>query len=235
MDYTYTNLQKKVDMYSKGAISKNDLCIWSKKAYYDFLLEGFFYIEKIYAYPFVKKISTINVIPDDKNDVFPCSDHDLDRAVNVIKGTDNLFFTFRLSIPWKHNKMQKYKNKYNEYAELREKLSEIIGEKLQDDLKINIQLKALNNINIITVLDILEFKILNILRELTDEEQGIIYCGHINDLYYNKENQYGTNNLINILIKYIDCFIGMNGTIIEISYYKGKPHINAYPDNYSNS
>lgn len=234
MDYTYSNLQKKIDMYSKGVISKNELCIWSKEAYYDFLLEGFFYIEKIYAYPFVKKFSTINVIPDDKNDVFPCSDHDLDRAVNIIKGTDNLLFTFRLSIPWKHNKMQEFKNKYNKYSELREKLSEIIGEKLQDDLKINMELKALNNINIITVLDILEFKILNILRELTDEEQETIYCGHINDLYYNKENQYGTNNLIDILIKYIDCFMGMNGTIIEASYYKGKPNINVYPDNYNN-
>lgn len=234
MGYAYIDLKKRVDMYSKGAISKNDLCIWAQKAYCDFLLDGFFFIEKIYTYPFVKKFSTLCETPDDKNDVFPCSDYDLNRALNIIKGEDNFLFTFRLSIPWKHNKMQKYKNKYNDYAELRKKLSKLVSENFQNDLRVNMQLGVIRNINIITVIDILEFKIINILRELTDEEQGVIYCRHINDLYYNNENQYGTNNLIDKLIKYIDCFMGISGIIIEIMYYEGKPNINVYPDNYSN-
>ena len=176
MDHSYVDLKKIIYDHSSGILSESELCLWSKEAYYCFLSDNFLDIEKIYTYPFIKSLSALNTLPDDTADDFPCSDHQLEKIIDIISGKKNYFYSYRLNIPWFHKQMDRYRHKYKEY------------EKIRDD-------------------------ILNLPN--STKEIGL---------------PLSSDDLVNMLVKYIDCFLGKRGIIVDISYYNGKPHINIYPD-----
>lgn len=220
MDHSYVGLKKIIYDHSSGILSENELCLWSKEAYYHFLFDSFLDIEKIYTYPFIKSLSALNTLPDDMADDFPCSDHQLEKIIDIISGKKNYFYSYRLNIPWFHKQMDRYRHKYKEYEKIRD---DILN--LPDSTK-EVGLPLRDQLNIATVIDLLEFKITNILCDLNDERNS----GKLVQMFGNNEDQHGSNDLVNMLVKYIDCFLGKRGIIVDISYYNGKPHINIYPD-----
>lgn len=217
----YKELEKAVDDYTGGFLSKNELCKWSGKTYYEFLTTQFLNIEWIYMYPFIRRFSEICLSADEKNDAFPCSDSEMNDLINVIKGNNDLLFTFRLTIPWQLRQMDKFKEIYYEYEIIKKEPEKLLNEQNSAAHRI---LTKHNDAD--TVIDLIEFKIANILSEMMNEEQHTCLI----DLFYNSKNQYGTKRLIDLLVKYVDCILGEKGIIIEMSYRHGKPDINIYPD-----
>lgn len=226
MNYTYIDLKKKIYDYSLGILSKNELCLWSKKAYYYFLSNSFLDIEKICTYPFIRSLSTLNTVPNDIADDFPCSNSEFEKIIDVINGDKNYFCSYRLYIPWIHKQMSCYRHKYKEYEIIKNDILTLLNSTNDISLKFGLLLKNSNQLNILTIIDLLEFKITNILRELGDERAS----GKLIEMFGNNENRYGSNDLVDMLVKYIDCFLGKRGIIVDISYYNGKPYINIYPD-----
>lgn len=222
MNLTYPEFEKVVDDYTKGLLSKKALCKWSEKTYYDFLTTQFLNIEWMYMYPFVMRFSTICTMNDERNDVFSCTDSEINKLINIIKGNKDLLFTLRITIPWEHRQMEKYKKIYYDYEIIKRNIPKYLSEQNITSLVGCDLLERCNNSS--TIIDLLEWKISNILYRIMNEHMCLI------DLFNNSKNQYGTINLIDILIKYIDCILGKRGIIVEISYYQGNPSINLYPD-----
>lgn len=203
MNLTYLDLKKIVDDYNEGLMSKTELCAWSKKTYYDFLTAQFLNIEWIYMYPFVMRFSTICTMNDEKSDVFSCTDFEINKLINIIKGNINSLFTLRFTIPWEHKQMEKYKKLYYDYEIIKTEILKDLSEQNVTCLEGYGLFKRYNDIS--TIIDLI-------------------------DLFYNGKNQYGTKKIIDILMRYIDCILGNRGIIVEISYYQGNPSINLYPD-----
>ena len=224
MNLTYLDLKKIVDDYNEGLMSKTELCTWSKKTYYDFLTAQFLNIEWIYMYPFVMRFSTICTMNDEKSDVFSCTDFEINKLINIIKGNINSLFTLRFTIPWEHKQMEKYKKLYYDYEIIKIKILKDLSEQNVTCLEGYGLFKRYNDIS--TIIDLIELKISNILYNVMDEGQHTCLI----DLFYNSKNQYGTKKIIDILMRYIDCILGNRGIIVEISYYQGNPSINLYPD-----
>ena len=128
MNLTYLDLKKIVDDYNEGLMSKTELCAWSKKTYYDFLTAQFLNIEWIYMYPFVMRFSTICTMNDEKSDVFSCTDFEINKLINIIKGNINSLFTLRFTIPWEHKQMEKYKKLYYDYEIIKIKILKDLSE-----------------------------------------------------------------------------------------------------------
>lgn len=220
MNHAYVDLKKNIYDYSSGILSENELCLWSKEAYYHFLSDSFLDIEKIYTYPFIRSLSALNTPLDDMADDFPCSDHQLEKNIDIISGKKNYFYSYRLNTPWFHKQMDCYRRKYKEYEKIRD---DILN--LPDSTK-EIGLPLRDQLNIATVIDLLEFKIMNILCDLSDERNS----GKLLEMFGNNENKHDPNDQVDMLVKYIDCFLGKRGIIVDISYYSGKPYLNIYPD-----
>lgn len=222
MDHAYVDLKEKIYDHSSGILSENELCLWAKEAYYHFLSDSFLDIEKIYTYPFIRSLSALNTVPDDMADDFPCSDNEFEKIIDIISGKKNHFYSYRLHIPWFHKQMNCYRQKYKEYEKIRDDILNLPN----STKKVGSPLREQDQLNIATVIDLLEFKITNILHDLNDDRTS----GKLVEMFGNNENQHDPDDLINMLVKYIDCFLGKNGIIVDISYYNGKPYLNIYPD-----
>lgn len=219
MDHTYTDLQKIIHKYSSGELSKEELGIWAEKAYCNFLINNFLTIENIYTYPFIRTLSTLNTVPDDKGDIFPCPNFVFEKLTDIINGKTNYFYSYRLNIPWAHKQMNCYRDKYFEYETIKKDILKLSAEPYEKTLNAD-------GANILTVIDLLEFKIINTVYALSND----MISGSLPEMFGISEHRRRANDLTDMLVKYIDCILGKRGIVVELSYCKGKPYISIYPD-----
>lgn len=211
-------MRDKVKMHLCGKLSSKELRLWSEKAYHEFLIKDFLIVDKIYMYPFISVFSKIDIIPDDENDIFPCSERELESAFNVLSGQESYLYQFRLTIPWELNILNIYKDKFYLYSSLKGKIC-----RLDDEGCEQLSIPLLCSGKSETVLNMLEFRISGMLSRIEDG-------GIIRELYHSNMNSYGSKKLKDIILPHLDCFLGKRGMIVETSYVNGDPSINIYPE-----
>lgn len=182
MPYSYNDLKNRAEMYSSGKLPLEELRLWSKKAYYEFLLNDFLVIDRIYTYPFIRIFSSANSGGED------ISDDEIKRCVNIIGGSEDYFFRYRLTIPQKIKGMNAYESIRHYYRKLHDSLK--LDEPFSEERK-----TAFSGKNIATISDMLEFKIQHMTKDLAENDYSI-------DMYFNKTNNYSSNKLKDIILSY---------------------------------
>lgn len=217
MEYNIKKLRKKLKSYFSGELSKQNLGKWADRAYYDLLKGGYIECKKIIIYPFLKTIATFHIKENDKMDIFPCSEKEVKKILDILCGKINFDFIVQISIPiqvYSMFKDQKYldKERYYLFFNLRNLIIQYDKIQIKNDLKIQIKKVMHLKCQKGTLLGILESRICQYLKLLFGKET-------IYKLYVQKSNN---NVLYEKLISYLDCYIGNRTFYLFVTFINGK-------------
>lgn len=225
MKFDVDELQKKLDGYFTGKITKMELGEWANKAYYDLLKGSYIEIEKVIIYPFLKILSTLHLAPDERNDVYPCTEESAKRIQDIINGNIDFDFDIEMSIPIQVYNMFKERSYYDKkrreiFVELRSAIASFFEQGCLFDNDIRTKLEPVMSLNCQeqTIQGVLEKRIVSLVRilfannSITEKEKESF------KLYAQKS---GENLIAERLLNYLDSYIGNNNFHLLVSYKKG--------------
>lgn len=226
MLYDINELCNRVDDYFCGTLSKTDLGKWAENAYYDLLKGGYIETKKIVLYPFLKTLASIHVPTNDVKDIYPCAEKDVIDIQSILHGQRVFDFHVETAIPPQVYTMFSEKQYFD--TEKREKMCSLKRDILcytqneTDDAQFSklINLFPAVNKETETILDILESYIARLCITLFDTDAHEIKRNNVSKLYPIKTEQ---DSLINKLVDYLDCYIGVRNFNIVVSYRDGAP------------
>lgn len=207
-------------------MSKKDIGKWAENAYYDLLKGSYVETSKIVLYPFLKTLSRIHIDNNDTEDIYPCSEKDVQEIRAVLHGEKAFDFRVEMAVPLQVYNMFSEKSYFN--FEKREKIKMIKNDILCNPQHISINSSKLceyiNSCPPIandTLLDILEDHIVKLCRNLSNTDICLKEKNNLK-LYPIKTNR---NYLLEKLIDYLDCYLGNRNFNILVSYRNGIPDI----------
>lgn len=226
MVYDINELRSRVDDYFRNTLSKANLGKWAEYAYYDLLKGGYIEIKKIVLYPFLKTLSSIHVPPNDVKDIYPCAEKDVIDIQRILHGERVFDFHVEMAIPPQVYTMFS-ENQYFD-TEKREKMCSLKRDILcytqnqTDGAQFSKYINLFPTVNkeTETILDIIENYIARLCITLFDTDAHEVKRKKVSKLYPIKNEQ---NSLINKLVEYLDCYIGVRNFNIVISYRDGEP------------
>mgnify|MGYP001041126075 CR=1 FL=1 len=115
------NLELKLNQYFKGELLKEEMGIWSMKAYYALMKGEYIQLEKLQVYHFLKTISTFHVIPNDITEEYPCTEKKVKDILEILKGK---CYTFNIKIYDGLYHTEPFKNRWKQYEQLRNAIEE---------------------------------------------------------------------------------------------------------------
>ena len=212
MKYSYNELNKIAEKYLAENAEISELEAWGKGAYYEFLMHDFLSIDKIYTYHFIR--------------IFSEYPEEINKALKIINSNEDYFFRYKLNIPWENKRMAKYKN----IRKIYENLYHLILEHISDrDKDIYIEKTNFGKRDIVTVLDLLEFKIMHMINDLI-YEGNILGVGYSIEMFPDNAKQHNSNDLYKAILAYIECLLGRRGIIIEVKYFRGNADLDIFPE-----
>ena len=231
MEFDAEVLEEKIECYFRGEISQKDLGRWASTAYYDILRGGYVENKKVVIYPFLKIISTFHVEENDKEDVFPCSEDDVEKVRDILKGTIDFDFDIEMSIPTKLFDMFKEKKcfdmrKREIFKELRSEITKCVKQKgiIRNEIIVELKKTMSTACPIRTIQDFLEKDIIKLLKMVYVDEFAEI-CDKKTE-YYKLYAQKSKDNLLLVrLIDYLDSYIGYKNFHLFVSFKKGVHHL----------
>lgn len=225
MNYSKSDLKKKIENYLNGTLAKDDLGGWGERAYYDLLKGGYIEQKKMAVYPFLKKVSRIHVPVNDVEDVYPSTEEDIRLIYEILTGQKEFAYQIETSVPIDLYERYFEKNISTKYEIYKGFINELRrcwdGEKnngqLYDLLENALMLPCSND----TILDLLQDQIAKLCRALYDAEQKELPPSF---RLYAKKTGYALQLLK--LQEYLECYTGSRNFLITILYAGGIPEIN---------
>lgn len=218
-------LLHKLDQYYSKAITKQELGSWSKQAYYELMKSEYIEIEKLMIYHFLRKISTVHIIPDDLADEYPCSEEEMYNIREILYGRKDLNYTFNIKIFRNIYKAERYSFRLEEFKKLKEVMNDISQgavQKFQTELLI--KYAAQEPDEIISLIDLLECHIKGIINENIDFEDNTLDFRQSVGVYVGGSSINRENFIPNIK-KLLDCVMGDMYFRVSVLYRKGAPYL----------
>lgn len=217
-------LKQKIGQYINKEISKNELGLWSMRAYYCLLKGEYIEIDKLSIYHFLRTVSTFHTIPNDIADEYPCSEDEVMEIYDILCGRKSMAFTFNIRV------FQNFYSNKNDSA--REKifcrLKEIFSEISSCGVPQSVIKELTEYVNqtegeIHTIVDLLECHIKSIIVENLNFEEDILYKRQVG-IYVGKEEANGVYFAVH-LKKLLDCVLGNTAFRVSVIYRNGVPNL----------
>lgn len=215
MRYNLAVLNEQIDMYFSKKISSDELGQWAKTAYYDLLKGGYIEVDKLYSYPFIKEVTSLYSCSNEKEDSAFCKDKRLIEIQNVLKHQEDYIFsvTVRLpELPYKflddrislnEEKRALFLNLQLENLQSMSRGSNLALSDLSEGEVKAVERIFLLNPNSVTLFDLVEEKILRMVKCIYETNEGVIERRNKLKLYSSDENLELKN-----LSQYIDYYSG---------------------------
>ena len=210
-------LNEQIDMYFSKKISSDELGQWAKTAYYDLLKGGYIEVDKLYSYP----------CSNEKEDSAFCKDKRLIEIQNVLKHQKDYIFsvTVRLpELPYKflddrislnEEKRALFLNLQLENLQSMSRGSNLALSDLSEGEVKAVERIFLLNPNSVTLFDLVEEKILRMVKCIYETNEGVIERRNKLKLYSSDENLELKN-----LSQYIDYYSGKQSFTALVSIGK---------------
>lgn len=217
MQYNSKIMLRKLEKYFNGELEKEELGIWAERAYYDVLKGGYLEIQKVVLYPFLKTLSRFHIQADDVRDQYPSDVEDVKFIRDVLGGSMIYSFAIDMAIP-KQVYTWDIADKEN-YICKREALDNLLSRDIRLD-SIAIENVCHRKHGKGTVQGVLENDIHMMHKALFGMKDGLGEKQYLK-LYSCRNNKVAEN----VLLKYIQCYVGRRTFTLFIEYQSGKPII----------
>lgn len=237
MDYSYIDVRDALLSYFSGEVTREDIAEWGRNAESDFLDGGFLSADKLTAYPFLNELARADIAADDKNDVFPPTDEELEYYCRILYGEEKKSFFVRMTVPWelmrrriRGARLSQYDDIFSRYSELKEILLKTADGSVTDkDIYWCGRLLHGNNESK-TVLGILELKVSSLFGRILPLNNDAGSFSRVTELFPNENSARSEESLVGLLSAYIDCILGDRCFIAEIRFADGKAELDIFPD-----
>ena len=218
-------LEQKINQFFHGELSRKDLGLWSKQAYYDLMKGEYIEIEKLSIYRFLRTISTFHTLPNDMADEYPCSEEEVKEIREILCGKKDICYTFHIRIYENLYQKEPYKSRWEVFKQLRNDLEDIDIEHIPFSLVEELEKYSKQNINEInTLVDLLECHLKGIIADNINFEEEIIDFRQSVGIYVGG-TKVNKENFIQNLKKLLECIMGESFFRISIAYKKGIAHL----------
>ncbi|MCH5347762.1 MAG: hypothetical protein J1E40_00435 [Oscillospiraceae bacterium] len=235
MEYDLKILKNKIEDYFDQKITQKELIEWLRSVYSDFLLNGFLELKSLCIYPLLSRLYTaFENDREEENIKTKFFDSEINYVYSILSGDENKVFFYRISLPWKYNKMNQYNSIYFNCIQLKSAIEKYISGNMEKYNEIKKQIKTFKEIRKSeNILDLLEIKIRSLAEEIFSDDENDAVQFDINYLYPDINYDRIDKRLLSLLSDYIDCILGEKIIIAEVIYLKGNARINIYCDNYN--
>ena len=211
------DIKDKINAYQSGKMTKEQLGKWAEKQYYCFLKGNYIILEQLKVYSFIRVLSKACIEENDVKDEYPCSEEDIANIYNIIVGNKEYAFRLSVGIPESifHTSINGFfdSDKRLQVYQIREIIQQ------DGDLKNDNSIDAVKqfigiadtNGKFVTILDILEQNIKNILQYRLDHNDFKLY-----------PTKGSCDEDMTRLEHYLDCYLGERDIDVFVCYKNGE-------------